>query len=188
LGLGIFLFTTVSRTALGPTQPPIQWVPGALSLGVKWPGREADHSPPSSAKVRECVEIYLHSPNTPSWSGAELKLDVKVKVKLSLRFNWAPLHEGRLGSGRIAPRIIDLGTRLRWVVSFTIRPLYPQGKTPWYPLDRRLGGHQSRSGRGGEERNSQLLPVLEPPIIRPYLSAIPLSYPGNELELIKLYL
>jgi hypothetical protein len=50
-GLGIFLFTTVSRTALGPTQPPIQWVLGALSLGVKRPGREADLSPPSSAKV-----------------------------------------------------------------------------------------------------------------------------------------
>jgi hypothetical protein len=31
--LGIFLFTTASRTALGPTQLPIQWVPGALSLG-----------------------------------------------------------------------------------------------------------------------------------------------------------
>jgi hypothetical protein len=25
------------------------------------------------------------------------------------------------------------------VVSFTNRPLYPQGKSPWYPLDRRLG-------------------------------------------------
>jgi hypothetical protein len=42
-GAGIFLFTTASRTALGPTQPPIQWLPGALSLGVKRPGREADH-------------------------------------------------------------------------------------------------------------------------------------------------
>jgi hypothetical protein len=52
-GLGIFLFTTVSRTALGPTQPPIEWVPEALSLGVKRPGREADHSPPCSAKVKE---------------------------------------------------------------------------------------------------------------------------------------
>jgi hypothetical protein len=43
--------------ALGPTQTPIQWVPGALSLGVKRPGREADHSPPSSAEVKECVEL-----------------------------------------------------------------------------------------------------------------------------------
>jgi hypothetical protein len=60
--LGIFLFTTASRTALGLTQSPIQWVPGVLSLGVKRSGREADHSPPSSAEVKECVELYLHSP------------------------------------------------------------------------------------------------------------------------------
>jgi hypothetical protein len=30
-----------------------------------------------------------------------------------------------------------------------------QGKNPWYSLDRRLGGPQDRSGRGGEEKNSQ---------------------------------
>jgi hypothetical protein len=64
---------SVSRPALGPTQPPIQRVPGALSLGVKRPGSEADHSPPSSAEVKECVELYLHSPSTPSWCGAQLK-------------------------------------------------------------------------------------------------------------------
>jgi hypothetical protein len=60
-GLGIF-FTTMSRMAPGPTQPPIPWVLGALSLEVKRPRREADHSPPSSAEVRECMELYLHSP------------------------------------------------------------------------------------------------------------------------------
>jgi hypothetical protein len=58
---------------LGSTQPPIQWVPVALSLGVKRPRREADHSRPSSAEVKAWVELYLHSPNTPSWSGAQLK-------------------------------------------------------------------------------------------------------------------
>jgi hypothetical protein len=50
---GNFPFTTASRPALGPTQPPIRWVPGALSLGVKRPGREVDHSSPSSAEVKE---------------------------------------------------------------------------------------------------------------------------------------
>jgi hypothetical protein len=52
-GLGIFLFTTASRTALGPTQPPFQWGSSRGSpKEVKRPGREADHSPPSSAEVK----------------------------------------------------------------------------------------------------------------------------------------
>jgi hypothetical protein len=42
------LFNTAFRSALGPIQPPIQRVPGALSLGIKRPGREADHSSQSS--------------------------------------------------------------------------------------------------------------------------------------------
>jgi hypothetical protein len=35
-------------------------------------GHEADHSPPSSAEVKEWVELYLHPPNTPSWHGTQL--------------------------------------------------------------------------------------------------------------------
>jgi hypothetical protein len=35
-------------------------------------GREADHSPSSSAEVKEWVELYLHSHNTRSWRGAQL--------------------------------------------------------------------------------------------------------------------
>jgi len=62
VGLGIFLFDTVSRPALEPIQPPIEWVSGVLSLGVNRPDREADNSPTTSAKVKECVELYLHSP------------------------------------------------------------------------------------------------------------------------------
>jgi hypothetical protein len=47
-----FPLTSVSRPALGPTQPPVQWVPGVLSRGKARPGRDADHSPPSSAEVK----------------------------------------------------------------------------------------------------------------------------------------
>jgi hypothetical protein len=39
-----FLFSTSSRPALGPTQTPIQWVPGVLSPGLKRQRREADSS------------------------------------------------------------------------------------------------------------------------------------------------
>jgi hypothetical protein len=46
---------------------------GILSLGIKRPGRKADHSPPSSAEVKECVDLYFHFPNTSSWRGAQLK-------------------------------------------------------------------------------------------------------------------
>ena len=41
-----------SRPALGITQPPVKWVPG-LSRGKVRMGRDADHSPPSSAAVME---------------------------------------------------------------------------------------------------------------------------------------
>jgi hypothetical protein len=59
------------------------------------------------------------------------------------------------GSGGITSRILDLGTRWRWMVSFTPRPLYRQGESPLYPLDRSLDEPQSSSGCGGEEKNSQ---------------------------------
>jgi hypothetical protein len=90
---------------------------------------------------------------------------VKLKVK-SPCSNWAPRSGGVLGSGGIAPRILDLGTRWRRVVSFTPQPLNHQGKSPWYPLDWRLDGTQIRSGHSGEE-NSQPLQEFEPLIIQP---------------------
>jgi hypothetical protein len=49
---GNIFLTTASRTALGPTQPPIQWFSEVLSLEVKRPGRETYHLPPSSAEVK----------------------------------------------------------------------------------------------------------------------------------------
>jgi hypothetical protein len=63
--------------------------------------------------------------------------NLRGKVKLSVCFNWAPRV---LGEWRYISTHFDLDTRWTWVVSFTIRPLYLQGKSPWYALHRTLGG------------------------------------------------
>jgi hypothetical protein len=58
------LFSILSRLALCSTQPPMQWVPGTLSKGVKKLGREADYSP-TNAYVKK-TWIYTFTPHTSS--------------------------------------------------------------------------------------------------------------------------
>jgi hypothetical protein len=62
-GQEILVFSTTSRP-----QPTLQWVPG-LFPGVKRPGNEADHPPPSSAEVKNGRAIPP-LPHTASWRGA----------------------------------------------------------------------------------------------------------------------
>jgi hypothetical protein len=63
------MFFIASRPDLGPSRPPVEWVPRALSPGVNLPGRESDHSPPSSATIKNGGAIPLFS-HTFSWRGA----------------------------------------------------------------------------------------------------------------------
>jgi hypothetical protein len=48
--VGSKTFSTSSRPALRPIQPPSQWAPG-----VKWQGCEAEHSPSTSAEVKKIL-------------------------------------------------------------------------------------------------------------------------------------
>jgi hypothetical protein len=54
-------FSAPTRPALGPTQPPIKWVPSLFPRGKS--SEAWCWSPtPSSAEVKERVELYLYSP------------------------------------------------------------------------------------------------------------------------------
>jgi hypothetical protein len=70
------LFSKFSKTGSGAHPASYPKGTGALSHGVKWPGREADHSPPTTAEVKK-TRVYT---STPPYT-----FMVKVKkVKLSV--------------------------------------------------------------------------------------------------------
>jgi hypothetical protein len=58
----IFLVFKVSWLALGPTQQPVEWVPGTISLGVKWLEQRNGQTSPSNAEVKndgQCTSIRI---------------------------------------------------------------------------------------------------------------------------------
>jgi len=75
----------------GPTQPPIQWVVGGLSLRVKGPRREADHSPPPSAEVKN------------AWSYTPMAWCLITRAMTTV--HWRRCKRSRNGWGQEVPKI-----------------------------------------------------------------------------------
>ena len=61
-------------------------------------------------------------------------------------------------------------SRWKWVVCFTLCPLFRLGKSPLYPLNKRLVGFQSRSRLFGERKRLYPLPGRISRFVSPYLS------------------
>jgi hypothetical protein len=77
-------------------------------------GREADHSPPSSAEVKEWVELYLHFPNTPSWRGAQLG-EAQGQLYFLFRCYVGPCHHCM-----VCPQTAYRGDILIWRIDASI--------------------------------------------------------------------
>jgi hypothetical protein len=79
-----FLFSKVSRPAMGPTEPSTQGVTGTLTLEVKWLGLQDDHSPQSTTSLRMFGAITstpLHA--SLVWTVTTLPFDHKVVSRLN---------------------------------------------------------------------------------------------------------
>jgi hypothetical protein len=74
--------------------------------------------------INRITEFKYYRIHGMEMNGFYCNLNLKVKVKLSLFLTKHHAMKTYWGSEGIAPRILDLGTRGRWVVSFTLRPLY----------------------------------------------------------------
>jgi len=112
----------------------------------------------SKQNIFMCLEVFL------------LKLYLFcVDVKLFLtpqreNINWCwgeYLVLRYMESGGRTSHIPNPSTRWSWVISFMLQPLYSFGKSPQYPLDKRLGGTQSCSWFGGKEKKSLPLQGIE---------------------------
>jgi hypothetical protein len=114
----VLLFLTETRPALGPTHPPLQWVPGSLSPDVERPGRETYlHLLLSRLRMRGAVASWLlvkygvnftFSPTSkflpsmrrsPRWS-------------LSMKFSYPVLYFSAPHARRMTPRpfLLDYAT------------------------------------------------------------------------------
>jgi hypothetical protein len=112
--------------------------------------RGMDYYAPNLPEILSVTALAIHI-----WG----KVSVKVTEHHAMNAHWR--------SGGIAPRILDLGTRWRWVVGFTPRPLHSQGKILCYPLDREGGWAPEPIWTRWRRETFPALPGLELPIIQP---------------------
>jgi hypothetical protein len=89
------------ETRPGTTYSPIQWFLGALSLGIKWPKREANHSPPFSAEDKN------------NWSMSPMLQAGRSRVWFPMRwifFNWPNPSSRTVVLGSTQP-LTEMSTR-----------------------------------------------------------------------------
>jgi hypothetical protein len=98
----------VYRLVLGPTQ----WILGALSLGVKHPVSEADHSPPSSAEVKN-ARSYTSTPQYAFMAWCSIKAQGQLYFYLTLPKRYLDIQKERLLLKDVVPVRDILGYRIK---------------------------------------------------------------------------
>jgi hypothetical protein len=117
-GRGWEFFSSPPR--LRPTQPPIQWVPEVLSLGVKRQGCEADNPPPSSAEIKN-EWSYTYNPQYAFmgwWSVKKISTGTTLPLPFTLPIRWG--GEVMFRNLLSAYKVETMKCLLRWSSSYII--------------------------------------------------------------------
>jgi hypothetical protein len=119
------------------------------------------------------IQLHLIAHNNIRWTIRIIKLFIisiiphvfspsSCKDKVVSVFNQLSTTLWRsIGEWRCSFIILDLGTRLRRMVSFTCRPLYRHGKSLRHSLHRKLGKPQSWLGQCEDDKNPPPLSGIE---------------------------
>ena len=115
-----------------PPNPPIEWVSGALCMGIKWLGHEADYSPPSTADVKNvwrCMSspaIWLHTPYRDTFTYVKCYLHIQYIIIIILfincnwvitRWQWLFYTYTNMGKKRVTRKFKSGGLHERHVVA-----------------------------------------------------------------------
>jgi hypothetical protein len=83
-GKRYILFSIAFRPAMVPTELSMQWVQGAVSLGIKLQGCQSDISPSSSTEAKNGGDISP-LPHTSSWHIAQLSIWITLPFRMVIK-------------------------------------------------------------------------------------------------------
>jgi hypothetical protein len=127
---------------------------------------------PASAVLSDCkaqqdgfeAESFCLSLTDPTYQSTVMQALFRNKQKAKFPCSQLIKHHAINSNGewRYSFSIVHLGTRQRWMVSFTPRPLYAWWKSPPYTMEWKLYEPQCRYGRLAREKSALRIPITKP--------------------------
>jgi hypothetical protein len=134
----------------------MQWVPGALSPGVKRQGSEADHSPPSSAEVNAWSHISTASYVFMAWYLVKLRDDFMSSSLLRREVSTDEVKVWHVTEWRCSPALVGCTCSVS-SVSYCACFIYSRHRTH-YISHHTARNHRVVTEQSGEGKQKKHIP------------------------------